>query len=76
MPAQDDGATPSVGRRPKTFTEADIVRADFPLSARPASRPSRTAGLLPLRRFFIFEAVVRDSVGISDGVKNAKSLIH
>ncbi len=33
------------GRRPKTRTEADIVRADFPLSTRPASRPPRTAGL-------------------------------
>ena len=33
------------GRHLKTFTEADIVRGDFPLSARPASEPSRTAGL-------------------------------
>jgi hypothetical protein len=42
------GTFQNCGRRQRMSghrTEADIVRADFPLSARPASRPLRTAGL-------------------------------
>jgi hypothetical protein len=42
------GTFQNCGRRQRMSghrTEADIVRAAFPLSARPASRPLRTAGL-------------------------------
>jgi hypothetical protein len=46
-------------------TEADIVRADFPLSARPAGRRARPD-------LAICAKIVPDPVGISGGLENIK----
>jgi hypothetical protein len=54
--------------------EADMCVLIFHLSARPASRPSRTAGLsyVLLDDLVICAETVPDPVGISGGVENIK----